>query len=98
MNVFGIALTPGHLIIGAVLVVVYDALWTWAFTNKASSWWFERLQGLLKAGIYTGFVALVLLIAYTPWPVNLILAVSTGLSIGFFIGWLRSHNKKGSKK
>lgn len=100
MNVFGIALTPGHLIVAAVLVVLYDSMWTWAFNNKTSAWWFEQLQGLLKVGIYLGFTALIVLLAYTPWPFNLILAVSTALSVISIVAWLhrRNKNKKETKK
>lgn len=92
MNIFGIAVTPGHLILMAVGIVIYDAVWTWAFNNDTSEWWFERLQGLLKAGIYLGFVALVVLIVYTPWPYNLILAVSAGLAVGFIAAWIWRRN------
>lgn len=92
MNFFGIALTPGHLIVAAVLVVLYDALWTWVFNNDTSDWWFERVQGLLKVGVYLGFVALVVLIAFTPWPWNVILVGSTALSVASIIAWVRRRN------
>ncbi|MBI3956233.1 hypothetical protein HY339_03160 [Candidatus Gottesmanbacteria bacterium] len=89
MNVLGIALTPGHLIIGAVLVVLYDALWTWVFNNDTSDWWFERLQGFLKLGIYAGFLCLAALVSTTPWPWNLVIALSAVISVMCIIVWLR---------
>jgi len=99
MSVFGILLTPGHLILMGVGIVVYDAIWSWAFSDKQSAWWFERLQGLLKVGIYAGFVGLVTLVAFTPWPWNLVLVVATAASVASFVGWLRARkNSKSPKK
>lgn len=98
MNVFGIALTPGHLIIATALVVLYDALWTWAFSNNASSWWFERVQGFLKVAIYLGALTLVVLVVYTPWPWNLVLVLSTALSVGSILIWLKNRAPKEKKK
>lgn len=96
MNIFGIPLTPGHLILGGIGIVLYDALWSWAFNDKTSSWWFERLQGLLKVGIYTGFLGFTALIAYTPWPWNLIIPFAVVASVVSIVGWLRARAKKSS--
>lgn len=94
MEIFGIVTTPGHFIVAAILMVIYDAIWTFAFSNKLSAWWFERLQGLLKGGIYFGFIALVVLLVCTPWPFNLILIISTGLAILLTVLWVRRKNQK----
>ena len=96
MELFGIPLTPGHLILAGLGIVVYDAIWTWAFSNVQSAWWFERLQGLLKVGIYTGFIGLVTLVAYTPWPWNLVLVLASAASVGSIVGWLRARSKSKS--
>jgi hypothetical protein len=89
MNILGIELTPGHLIFASVLVVSYDAIWTFLFSNLQSKWWFERVQGLLKVGIYTGFIGIIVLVAYTPWPYNLVLVLSVAASIASIAYWLR---------
>lgn len=87
---FGIPLTPGHLILMALGIVVYDAIWTWVLGDDVSSWWFERLQALLKFGIYCGALAVVVLIVVTPWPWNLVIAVATVLAVIFIALWLRN--------
>lgn len=90
MNIFGITLTPGHLIFGAVLVVLYDAIWTWVFNNPTAAWWFERVQGWLKLAVYTGFLAIVALIVFMPWPWNLILVIAIAACAFSFVMW-RKH-------
>ncbi len=86
---FGIQLTPGHIILAFVSVIAYDAIWTWLFPNTTSEWWFERIQGLLKTGIYAGFLALGALVAYTPSPWNLVIALSAAVSAICIAAWLR---------
>lgn len=89
MNLFGIALTPGHFVVAGVLLVAYDAIWTWIVSDITATWWFARLQFLLKIGIYTGLVGLVALVAYTPFPVNLIIALAATASIVSIVFWLK---------
>jgi hypothetical protein len=99
MDLFGIQLTWGHLIVAGLGILAYDAIWTWVFTNHASDWWFERLQGYLKLGIYAGIIGSVALLAYTPWPVNLIIASSAVVCILAINFWLKRRPKKrGAKK
>lgn len=89
MNLFGIQVTPGHVVLMFAGIIAYDAIWTWLFHNDTSDWWFERLQGLLKLGIYTGSLTLVVLLVYTPWPWNLVLAASAVTSVISVVAWLR---------
>lgn len=89
MNIFGIELTGGHLVIAGTLLIVYDAIWTWLFSDKAAAWWFGRIQFLLKIGIYAGCVGLVALVIYTPWPVNLIIALAAAACIVSIAFWLK---------
>lgn len=92
MNVFGIAVSSGHLILIAVGIVIYDAVWTWVLGDTVSDWWFKRLQALLKFGIYCGALAVVALIAVTPWPWNLVIAVSAVLAVLFISLWLKNRS------
>ena len=91
-NIFGIEVTPGHIILMTVGIVIYDAVWTWVFGDNVSGWWFERLQALLKFGIYFGMLALAALIAVTPWPWNLVIVVSVALAVLFIGLWLRNRS------
>ena len=98
MNVLGIVLTPGHLIVGAILVVAYDALWTWVFNNDTSDWWFERVQGWLKLAIYAGFVGLTVLVVYMPWPWNLVLVAAVAVCAISVYMWLKHRQTKITQK
>ncbi len=98
MNVLSINLTLGHLIVAAVLIVAYDAIWTFAFPDNTAKFWFARLQGWLKVAIYAGFIAFMVLFFYTPWPYNLVLVVTATLSIISFIVWLRQRDKSSPKE
>ena len=93
MNLFGIAITPGHVIIGALLVLLYDAIFTWPVSNDAAAWWFARVQGWLKLAIYAGVLGLVTFIAFTPWPWNLVLVLSIATCVLFFSVWLKNRKK-----
>lgn len=95
---FGIQITPGLLMFAGFSVVLYDAIWTWAFSDHQSRWWYERLQGLLKVGIYAGFVGVIALVAYTPWPVNGVIAGAAITSIMSVVAWLRKREKSNKEK
>ncbi len=89
LKLFDIQLTPGHLIVGIILVILYDSLWTWVFKNSQSAWWFERLQGLLKLGIYGAALTFTILVAVTPLPWNVVLVISAALTLVCIYFWLK---------
>jgi len=93
-DLFGIHVTWGHFILMAVGIVLYDAIWTFAFSNKASEWWFERIQGLLKIGIYAGFVGFVVLVSYMPLPWNLVLVLAAAASTVSIVFWTKKRPAK----
>lgn len=89
MNLFGIELTPGHFIIGAILVLLYDATFTWPIPNDWATWWFARVQGWLKLAIYTGILGLVALFVYMPLPWNIVFVLSIIACAFFVYMWLK---------
>jgi len=86
---FGIQITPGHLILMAIGIVLYDAIFTWPVSDDGAKWWFARLQGWLKLAIYAGFLAIVVFVVYTPWPWNLVLVLSIAACAFFVSMWLK---------
>lgn len=98
MDLFGIQLTWGHIIVAGIVLLAYDAIWTWVFSDNASDWWFERLQGYFKFGIYAGLIGFVALMFYTPYPVNLIIASSAIICLLAINFWLKKRPKKKEKK
>ncbi len=89
----GIQFTWGHLVVAGIVLVIYDAVWTWIASDPASGFWFGRPQILLKVGIYAGVVAVLTLIAYVGWPWNLVITLSAALSVLSIFVWLKRQSK-----
>lgn len=95
MNVFGISLTWGHLIIGLIMLAVYDLGWDLLAPDKWSDWWFQRRQIPLRAIIFGVLITLVVIASIDPMLAVWLLA-GLVLAIGGYFWW--RHNSHSEVK